>query len=391
MFGKVTTVFQSSAEAAFGIIGTNFAEAINSPVLLNAIGLILIFTYVVKKFQSPDNFFEMKNFINLALFFIILSFFNWVIAHPAEYFSYVQATIYFLPDLATEKVIKSFQGLGKMDISQDTLFSSIFTKIWEKSLNVYSTINGEWTWKSWFQPITTFAIKLLLTAIFFLIQILYLFMMFLIVITTLVEITFYSLLAIFIVPTIFFPATRGMAGAYFKKVLSLAFLKPLLILSALFNLLTIEKSAGFLPPNAGEIKAIAEVAEIMIVLCAVSYLNLKFLSKLPEILNAIFGTQGGVEGATSMFQAGTQAAMSGGASLVSAAASTATAGYKAGGGGAGGLVGAAASLATGGVGKAAVGAIAGGINKLANSTSIGGKANNALRKGISVASSAFKR
>nr|AUO31391.1 VirB6 type IV secretion protein [Helicobacter pylori] len=133
-----------------------------------------------------------------------------------------------------------------------------------------------------------------------------LFKVFCYVFMTYLEKIIYLSLVIFMLPLGFFQQTRGFLVSYVKKIISLTFYMPLLLLLVLFN--------SFALQYAIKVGGSNEIVAKFGIIVAIG-ISLTFIQKVPEMINAIFGTQGGLTDAKSFVYQGVQIASAGAGSI----------------------------------------------------------------------------
>lgn len=129
-----------------------------------------------------------------------------------------------------------------------------------------------------------------------------LFKVFCYVFMTYLEKIIYLSLVIFMLPLGFFQQTRGFLVSYVKKIISLTFYMPLLLLLVLFN--------SFALQYAIKVGGSNEIVAKFGIIVAIG-ISLTFIQKVPKMINAIFGTQGGLTDAKSFIYQGVQMASAG--------------------------------------------------------------------------------
>ncbi|WP_305865752.1 type IV secretion system protein [Helicobacter pylori] len=148
--------------------------------------------------------------------------------------------------------------------------------------------------------------KTLITAVLLLVilglELFLLFKVFCYVFMTYLEKIIYLSLVIFMLVLGFFQQTRGFLVSYVKKIISLTFYMPLLLLLVLFNSFALQYAI-----KVGESTEIVAKFGIIVTIG----ISLTFIQKVPEMINAIFGTQGGLTDAKSFIYQGVQMASAG--------------------------------------------------------------------------------
>lgn len=128
-----------------------------------------------------------------------------------------------------------------------------------------------------------------------------LFKVFCYVFMTYLEKTIYLSLVIFMLPLGFFQQTRGFLVSYVKKIISLTFYMPLLLLLVLFNSFALQYAIKV----GGSNEIVVKFGIIVVI-----GISLTFIQKVPEMINAIFGTQGGSVDLANFLKAGSQSFLS---------------------------------------------------------------------------------
>ncbi|EJC54809.1 virB6 type IV secretion protein [Helicobacter pylori Hp P-62] len=137
-------------------------------------------------------------------------------------------------------------------------------------------------------------------------ELFFLFKVFCYVFMTYLEKIIYLSLVIFMLPLGFFQQTRGFLVSYVKKIISLTFYMPLLLLLVLFNSFALQYAIKV----GGSNEIVAKFGIIVVI-----GISLTFIQKIPEMINAIFGTQGGLTDAKSFVYQGVQIASAGAGSI----------------------------------------------------------------------------
>lgn len=150
------------------------------------------------------------------------------------------------------------------------------------------------------------SLKTLITAVLLLVilglELFLLFKVFCYVFMTYLEKIIYLSLVIFMLPLGFFQQTRGFLVSYVKKIISLTFYMPLLLLLVLFNSFALQYAIKV----GGSTEMVAKFGIIVVI-----GISLTFIQKVPEMINAIFGTQGGLTDAKNFVYQGVQMASAG--------------------------------------------------------------------------------
>ncbi|MFC3848516.1 type IV secretion system protein [Helicobacter baculiformis] len=343
----------------------------------NTIGVILILMFVYSKLKKGD-FFEFQTFVVAGLFLGYLTFFNWSIAHPKDSQAYFRMLVEYPADqvmsaLSTLK-LEGYQASDQAHAIQvqnktiDTLISDIFYATGDLVTRTFQNLKT-----STILNVLPIVLAILVIAI---LEALFIFNIVYLICLTFIEISIYLALYVLFIPLVFFQQTRGFAWAYVKKVVSLTFYAPFVTLVSLldYNILSFIKAGSTnidALPQQSFWKSIfstihTKPSDYMDFLLDLTFMALgaffclKLVSKVPSMINFIFGTQGAI-GDAGHFISGT-------ISLIKAPLVT-TAGLAKGGYTQGGVGGALANVATMGgykggsdSGSESVGGTVGGVN-----------------------------
>ncbi|WP_281744083.1 type IV secretion system protein [Helicobacter suis] len=320
----------------------------------NVIGVLLILLFVFSKLKK-DDLFEIRTLIAIGIFFGYLAFFNWSMNHPKDSQSYFRSFIEYPADqvMGALSTLK-FEGYQETNKTETISFKSrtidtLISEIFHSTGNLVTR-----TFQSLKTGTILYMIPIVLTILVIaVLEALFVFHIVYFICVTFIEITLYFALYILFIPLVFFQQTRGFAWSYIKKVVSLTFYAPFITLVSLldYNILTFIKNGttnmealpqqGFLESIFSTIHVkFSDYVDFLLDLTFIAlgaYFCLKLVSKIPEMINAIFGTQGVMSDASHF--------VSSAISLVQAPIA-ATAGLAKGGYTQGGIGGALANIAT---------------------------------------------
>nr|AUO31420.1 VirB6 type IV secretion protein [Helicobacter pylori] len=280
------------------------------------LGVLLILLYSFKRYQNND-LFEIKTFLMLFVFVGYLSLYHYAFKSDGSSSGNGRSSFAFqnhvteifdtpanLLNAGISNVIKEYQTNSAGEYKKiDTHHSITNANISFHVRQILSNLNKlyeDFTVNNGLSSKTLIAAVLLLVILgleFFL-----LFKVFCYVFMTYLEKIIYLSLVIFMLPLGFFQQTRGFLVSYVKKIISLTFYMPLLLLLVLFNSFALQYAI-----KAGGSNEIVVKFGIIVIIG----ISLTFIQKVPEMINAIFGTQGGLTDAKSFVYQGVQIASAG--------------------------------------------------------------------------------
>ncbi|MCQ2669435.1 hypothetical protein JT197_01285 [Helicobacter pylori] len=306
LYSSIIGVFQNFTNE-FKDKYSNIAKTI-SPAMVS-IGTILIFTYSVKKYKNNE-FFEIKTFTQFAFFLALLSLMHFALNSPKKFHSYVEffvETPAVILNNAIEETTKTFykraqqqsnQSENKANQSFISFNGNIQGIIKNQTKQLFAFYESFRENNAGFSKPFVFIMQSLsfVTIVFF--QILLIFKTIYFVCIIFIEKTFYLLCFIFMTPCLFFKQTQGFFFSYIKKVFSLTFYAPLVFLFAMLNSIGLE----LFNPTQNIIETIGIII--------VSAITSALISNIPNIINTIFGTQGGSVDLANFLKAGSQSFLS---------------------------------------------------------------------------------
>ncbi|GAA7752845.1 hypothetical protein HpBT018_02650 [Helicobacter pylori] len=285
----------------------NIAKTI-APAMVS-IGTILIFAYSVKKYKNNE-FFEIKTFTQFAFFLALLSLMHFALNSPKKFHSYVEffvETSAVILNNAIEETTKTFykkaqqqsnQSQNKTNQSFISFNGNIQGIIKNQTKQLFAFYESFRENNAGFSKPFVFIMQSLSFVAIVFFQILLIFKTIYLICIIFIEKTFYLLCFIFMTPCLFFKQTQGFFFSYIKKVFSLTFYAPLVFLFAMLNSIGLEL---FKPTQN-----IIETIGIIIISAIISAL----ISNIPNIINTIFGTQGGSVDLANFLKAGSQSFLS---------------------------------------------------------------------------------
>ncbi|GHQ02312.1 hypothetical protein [Helicobacter pylori] len=306
LYSSIIGVFQNFTNE-FKDKYNNIAKTI-APAMVS-IGTILIFAYSVKKYKNNE-FFEIKTFTQFAFFLALLSLMHFALNSPKKFHSYVEffvETPAVILNNAIEETTKTFykkaqqqsnQSQNKTNQSFISFNGNIQGIIKNQTKQLFAFYESFRENNVGFSKPFVFIMQSLSFVAIVFFQILLIFKTIYLICIIFIEKTFYLLCFIFMTPCLFFKQTQGFFFSYIKKVFSLTFYAPLVFLFAMLNSIGLEL---FNPTQN-----IIETIGIIIISAIISAL----ISNIPNIINTIFGTQGGSVDLANFLKAGSQSFLS---------------------------------------------------------------------------------
>ncbi|PAF49448.1 hypothetical protein BKH41_01935 [Helicobacter sp. 12S02232-10] len=368
----------------------NFSILLHTTAIVNVITILLILLFVIKKLKNNDMF-EFKTIINLLVFILFVGFYNWARQYPDTFNQYFDQTLFYLSNKISDAIVAS--GNSNLENQANVTSQNAISILIKKTFGSIETLVHTVFKDIGVSNFITYFVSLALTLAIAIIEIIFILFVCYFVIIISIEITIYKAFALLILPLIYFSQTRGFAWAYIKKILSLTFYQPLILLLATLNFKVTEQLLKYIPdePKQGFIetlvqgtKKIAAIDGILTMILIMSFLCLLLIKQIPAMIDALFGTSTGIQGMNDMGKA----ALSAGGAVFGGLAGAAKSGYQGAGGGIiGGLVGAGLNMATAGLGSKVGGNIVGkGIDTAVGAMG-GNKVKSAITKGVSFGTS----
>ncbi|MFP6031766.1 type IV secretion system protein [Helicobacter pylori] len=279
------------------------------------LGVLLILLYSFKRYQNND-LFEIKTFLMLFVFVGYLSLYHYAFKSDGSSSSNGRSSFAFqnhvteifdapanLLNAGISNVIKEYQTNSageykKIDARHSITNANISFHV-RQILSSLNKLYEDFTINNGLSPKTLIAAVLLLVILG--LELFLLFKVFCYVFMTYLEKIIYLSLVIFMLPLGFFQQTRGFLVSYVKKIISLTFYMPLLLLLVLFNSFALQYAIKV----GGSNEIVAKFGIIVVI-----GISLTFIQKVPEMINAIFGTQGGSVDLANFLKAGSQSFLS---------------------------------------------------------------------------------
>lgn len=411
----IVSFFQQSLDGFSTGLVKAITGFISIKIMLNAIGMLIIITYAVKKLQEGD-FFTWKNAIGIILMVTYLGVFNLSLSNPTTFMDFFYSLITYPAQELSNQISNQATIPSEQNNSGMSPLGYLINKTLGVSIEIFNRlrlspeigmpffgdgvkINGD-----------LFAMILagLLTAL----SLIYVVIVLLIVLTAEFQLFIWKSIALIIILLLLVPQTRGMAGAYVKFLMGLSLYKPFVMVLAFLVFKVLNYVLTNLPQkNAYWEMSIDEVALNVYPLLFGGILGMfvgaALLKSVPSFINQVIGATNsvgmGIAAAGQKAMAGTTGATAG--ATGGFVAGRAKSAYQGAGGGIGGLVSAAAGVATGGAsglagkgikalaekkGIQTSGSMGQMINNKLNQTGVGAKANDMVSKGVSTGANAVK-
>ncbi len=311
LYGEILGFFISFSNKILKGIGEPLANVVQPFGMV--LGVLLILLYSFKRYQNND-LFEIKTFLMLFVFVGYLSLYHYAFKSDGSSSGDGRSSFAFqnhvteifdapanLLNAGISNVVKEYQTkeYKNVDARHSITNANISFHVRQTLINLNKlyenfTINNGLSLKT---PIAAVLLLAILGLELFL-----LFKVFCYVFMTYLEKIIYLSLVIFMLPLGFFQQTRGFLVSYVKKIISLTFYMPLLLLLVLFNSYALQYAIKV----GGSNEIVAKFGIIVVI-----GISLTFIQKVPEMINAIFGTQGGLTDAKSFVYQGLQIASAG--------------------------------------------------------------------------------
>ncbi|GAA8243194.1 hypothetical protein HpNP101_06680 [Helicobacter pylori] len=306
LYSSIIGVFQNFTNE-FKDKYNNIAKTI-APAMVS-IGTILIFAYSVKKYKNNE-FFEIKTFTQFAFFLALLSLMHFALNSPKKFHSYVEffvETPAVILNNAIEETTKTFYKKAQQQSNQSqnrtnqsfiSFNGNIQGIIKNQTKQLFAFYESFRENNAGFSKPFVFIMQSLSFVAIVFFQILLIFKTIYLICIIFIEKTFYLLCFIFMTPCLFFKQTQGFFFSYIKKVFSLTFYVPLVFLFAMLNSIGLE----LFNPTQNIIETIGIII--------ISAITSALISNIPNIINTIFGTQGGSVDLANFLKAGSQSFLS---------------------------------------------------------------------------------
>ncbi len=324
IYETILSLFSDPTKKIFYSIATQIAEALKAQMIINAVLVILFMIWAYRQVKEGD-IFQFKTAMGVVVFIVFMGVLNWAMDNPTTYMNMLKDTIFYPSNKLTEIITNSMSSL---QIGNNNLtLGSLIDKSYYSIIQLYREVFSDLGWKTFFTMFPMLIIFLLLV----LAQILLIGLILIIVLITLVETLTWLSLGFAVLPLALFPQTKGMLFSYLKKLISLTFYQPCIMVVAFLNFSMIESITLKIPTKAeiingfynkghiidqmienGSSQAInnfqnamgayTSVLGFFIILILGSVICFFLIKRVPDFINNIFGTSGGVGAVTEMMQ-----------------------------------------------------------------------------------------
>ncbi len=324
IYETILSLFSDPTKKIFYSIATQTAEVLKAQMIINAVLVILFMVWAYRRVKEGD-IFQFKTAMGVVVFIAFVGVLNWAMDNPTTYMNMLKDTIFYPSNKLTEIITNSMSSL---QIGNNNLtLGSLIDKSYYSIMQLYREVFSDLGWKTFFTMFPVLIIFLLLV----LAQILLIGLILIIVLITLVETLTWLSLGFAVLPLALFPQTKGMLFSYLKKLISLTFYQPCIMVVAFLNFSMIESITLKIPTKAeiingfynkghiidqmienGSSQAInnfqnamgayTSVLGFFIILILGSVICFFLIKRVPDFINNIFGTSGGVGAVTEMMQ-----------------------------------------------------------------------------------------
>ncbi|UOR98875.1 type IV secretion system protein [Helicobacter pylori] len=325
IYETILSLFSDPTKKIFYSIATQTAEVLKAQMIINAVLVILFMVWAYRRVKEGD-IFQFKTAMGVVVFIVFIGVLNWAMDNPTTYMNMLKDTIFYPSNKLTEIITNSMSSLQIVGNNNLTL-GSLIDKSYYSIIQLYREVFSDLGWKTFFTMFPMLIIFLLLV----LAQILLIGLILIIVLITLVETLTWLSLGFAVLPLALFPQTKGMLFSYLKKLISLTFYQPCIMVVAFLNFSMIESITLKIPTKAeiingfynkghiidqmienGSSQAInnfqnamgayTSVLGFFIILILGSVVCFFLIKRVPDFINNIFGTSGGVGAVTEMMQ-----------------------------------------------------------------------------------------
>ncbi|MFP6061160.1 type IV secretion system protein [Helicobacter pylori] len=329
LMGMFVEPSQKVAKSLAEHVGSFF----HAQLILNTIITILFMIWAYKRVKEGDMF-EFKTAMGVVVFIVFVGFINWGIRNPNDFNTYFINTIFYPAEKLAILIAQSLNdGLDPTNANASpsetfnigNLVSSAYAMIvnlWDNAFDGISMFN----WLTMIPKIIMFFLVILG-------ELLFLGLLLIIVLLVTAEIFMWSALGLIVLPLGLIPQAKGMLFSYLKKLISLTLYKPCMMLVAFFNYGIIYKVNALIPTkhevtqgfygnadkmaNEGKIIdafgnvlkgdwnsyiAHSSIVGFLTIIVLGSVICFFLVKRVPDFINNIFGTSGGVGAVTEMMQ-----------------------------------------------------------------------------------------
>ncbi|WRA88100.1 P-type conjugative transfer protein TrbL [Helicobacter pylori] len=333
-FDIIMGMFVEPAQKIAKSLAEHASNFFHAQLILNMIISILFMIWAYKRVKEGD-IFQFKTAMGVVVFIVFVGFINWGIKNPNDFNTYFINTIFYpaekLAILIAQSLNDGLEIPTNANLSPSEMFSignlassayAMIVNLWDNAFNGVTMFN-------WLTMIP----KLIMFFLVILGELLFLGLLLIIVLLVTAEIFMWSALGLIVLPLGLIPQTKGMLFSYLKKLISLTFYKPCMMLVAFLNYGVIYKVNALIPTkteiaqgfygNADKMTkeghiidafgnvlkgdwnsylAHSSIVGSLTIIVLGSVICFFLIKRVPDFINNIFGTSGGVGAVTEMMQ-----------------------------------------------------------------------------------------
>ncbi len=334
IYETILSLFSDPTKKIFYSIATQTAEVLKAQMIINAVLVILFMVWAYRRVKEGD-IFQFKTAMGVVVFIAFVGFINWGIKNPNDFNTYFINTIFYPSEKLAILIAQSLNDGLEIPTNANLSPSEIFS-IGNLASSAYTMIVN--LWDNAFSGVTMFnwltmIPKLIMFFLVVLGELLFLGLLLIIVLLVTAEIFLWSALGLIVLPLGLIPQTKGMLFSYLKKLISLTFYKPCMMLVAFLNYGIIYKVNALIPTKTeiaqgfyGSADKMAKEGHIidafgnvlkgdwnsyiahssivgfLTIVVLGSVVCFFLIKRVPDFINNIFGTSGGVGAVTEMMQ-----------------------------------------------------------------------------------------
>ncbi|EJB80643.1 type IV secretion system protein TrbL [Helicobacter pylori Hp H-4] len=334
LFDTLMGMFVEPSQKVAKSLAEHVGSFFHAQLILNTIITILFIIWAYKRVKEGDMF-EFKTAMGVVVFIVFVGFINWGIRNPNDFNTYFINTIFYPAEKLAILIAQSLNDGLEIPTNANASPSETFN-IGNLVSSAYAMIVN--LWDNAFDGISMFNWLTMIPKIimFFLVilgELLFLGLLLIIVLLVTAEIFMWSALGLIVLPLGLIPQTKGMLFSYLKKLISLTLYKPCMMLVAFFNYGIIYKVNALIPTKhevtqgfygnadkmANEGKIIDAFGDVLkgdwnsyiahssivgslTIIVLGSVICFFLVKRVPDFINNIFGTSGGVGAVTEMMQ-----------------------------------------------------------------------------------------
>ncbi|WRA30072.1 P-type conjugative transfer protein TrbL [Helicobacter pylori] len=335
-FDIIMGMFVEPAQKIAKSLAEHASNFFHAQLILNMIISILFMIWAYRRIKEGDMF-QFKTAMGVVVFVVFVGFINWGIKNPNDFNTYFINTIFYPAEKLAILIAQSLNdGLEiqiptNANLSPSEMFSigNLVSSAYAMIVNLWDNAFNGVTMFNWLTMIP----KLIMFFLVILGELLFLGLLLIIVLLVTAEIFMWSALGLIVLPLGLIPQTKGMLFSYLKKLISLTFYKPCMMLVAFLNYGVIYKVNALIPTkteiaqgfygNADKMAkeghiidafgnvlkgdwnsylAHSSIVGFLTIIVLGSVICFFLIKRVPDFINNIFGTSGGVGAVTEMMQ-----------------------------------------------------------------------------------------